>query len=370
MLLMDLTVTITNSSLALAGAVIVVYDPRALPLLVVPLVTVFLAYRAYATERQRHESLEFLYETTRTLSRSPEIVGALEGLLARSVEAFRAEIAEIVLFPSEGNAPLRTTHGPGDVARRDAADRPRDRRRAARAGRPRRARHPRHARAPAACACAATCEERGVTHAMLAMLPGRDARGRHDAAGQPPRRRARLLRRRPAPVRDARHQRLGRAPVRPPRADRLAAARAPAPARAPGLPRLADRAGQPHAVHRPRRRGAAQARSDRRRPVRRHRRLQDRQRHARPHGRRPAADRGRRAPARVRAPDRHRRALRRRRVRRPARPPRRAARTSWWSPSGSSPRSPSACRPAARRSASAPASASPPTTPRRPARAS
>ena len=112
---MDLTVTTTNTSLGLAAAVIVVYDPRALPLLVVPLVTVFLAYRAYATERQRHESLEFLYETTRTLSRSPEIVGALEGLLARSVEAFRAEIAEIVLFPSEGNPPLRTTHGPGDV---------------------------------------------------------------------------------------------------------------------------------------------------------------------------------------------------------------------------------------------------------------
>jgi hypothetical protein len=54
MLLMDLTVTITNSSLALAAAVIVVYDPRALPLLVVPLVTVLLAYRAYATERRRH----------------------------------------------------------------------------------------------------------------------------------------------------------------------------------------------------------------------------------------------------------------------------------------------------------------------------
>ena len=81
---MDLTVTTTNASLGLAGAVIVAYDVRALPLLVVPLVTVFLAYRAYATERQRHESLEFLYETTRTLSRSPEIVVALEGLLARS----------------------------------------------------------------------------------------------------------------------------------------------------------------------------------------------------------------------------------------------------------------------------------------------
>ena len=65
-------------------------------------------------ERQRHERLEFLYEATRTLSRSPEMVLALEGLLERSLESFRAEMAEIVLFGSEGNPPLRTTLGPGD----------------------------------------------------------------------------------------------------------------------------------------------------------------------------------------------------------------------------------------------------------------
>ena len=171
MLLMDLTVTSTNASLGLAAAVIVVYDPRALPLLIVPLVTVFLAYRAYANERQRHESLEFLYETTRTLSRSPEIVSALEGLLARSVEAFRAEIAEIVLFPSEGNAPLRTTLGPGNA--RDVMlpiesaiaeelralvdhDEPVTRL-TLESGSVRLRRY---------------LDERGVTHAMLAMLPG------------------------------------------------------------------------------------------------------------------------------------------------------------------------------------------------------
>jgi diguanylate cyclase (GGDEF)-like protein len=170
MLLMDLTVTTTNTSLGLAGAVIVAYDPRALPLLVVPLVTVFLAYRAYATERQRHESLEFLYETTRTLSRSPEIVVALEGLLARSVEAFRAEIAEIVLFPSEGNPPLRTTLGPDgrDVMQpidptiadelRALVDHDEPVARVTpEAGSVRLRRY---------------LEERGVRHAMLAMLPG------------------------------------------------------------------------------------------------------------------------------------------------------------------------------------------------------
>jgi diguanylate cyclase (GGDEF)-like protein len=114
MLKMDFVVTTTNTSLALAGAIIVANDARAIPLLIVPAITVFLAYRAYLLERQRHERLEFLYETTRTLAHSPEIVLALEGLLARSLEAFRAEVAEIVLFSSDGGPPLRTTLGPGD----------------------------------------------------------------------------------------------------------------------------------------------------------------------------------------------------------------------------------------------------------------
>ncbi len=114
MLTMDFAVTTTNTSLALAGAIIVSTDARAIPLLIVPATTVFLAYRAYLLERQRHERLEFLYEATRTLARSPEIVLALEGLLARSLEAFRAEVAEIVLFSSDGSPPLRTTLGPGD----------------------------------------------------------------------------------------------------------------------------------------------------------------------------------------------------------------------------------------------------------------
>ena len=84
----DLAVTVTNTSLALAGA-IVVADRRARdPAAAVPALTVFLAYRAYMMERQRHERLEFLYEATRTLVALAEIVLALEGAagaLARGV---------------------------------------------------------------------------------------------------------------------------------------------------------------------------------------------------------------------------------------------------------------------------------------------
>src|SRR3954451_14799849 len=107
----DAIVTLTNASIAIGAALVVSTDPRAVPVLLVPSLTVFAAYRAYISERQRHEKLEFLYEANRTLSRSPEVAEALEGLLARSLEAFRSEVAEVLLFAADGT-PLRTTHGP------------------------------------------------------------------------------------------------------------------------------------------------------------------------------------------------------------------------------------------------------------------
>jgi diguanylate cyclase (GGDEF)-like protein len=109
----DALVTLINASIAIAAALVVATDPRAVPVLLVPALTVFAVYRAYIGERQRHERLEFLYDANRTLSRSPEVAEALEALLARSLEAFNADVAEVVLYTGEGE-PLRTTHGPGD----------------------------------------------------------------------------------------------------------------------------------------------------------------------------------------------------------------------------------------------------------------
>ena len=96
-------------------------------MLLIPALTVFAVYRAYISERQRHERLEFLYDANRTLSRSPEVAEALEALLARSLEAFSADVAEVLLFTAEGD-PLRTTHGPGDQRTTHGAGRPGDRR--------------------------------------------------------------------------------------------------------------------------------------------------------------------------------------------------------------------------------------------------
>src|ERR671921_2659653 len=168
----DLTVTVTNSSLGLVAALIVSTEPWALPLLVVPLLTVFLAYRAYVTERKRGERLEFLYEANRTLSRSPEIAEALEGLLARSLDAFRAERAEIILW-SPDKPPLRTTLGPGEHKEVMVEIDPE-----VAAGLQALVSHERPVvtlpDVARGSAVTSYLRERGVQRAMLAMLPGED----------------------------------------------------------------------------------------------------------------------------------------------------------------------------------------------------
>ena len=89
--------------------------PEATPLLLIPILIAFVGYRAYVQERQGHEKVKFLYEANRTLSESPEVAVALEGLLERALEAFHAEQAEVILFAADGGAPLRTGLGPGSA---------------------------------------------------------------------------------------------------------------------------------------------------------------------------------------------------------------------------------------------------------------
>jgi diguanylate cyclase (GGDEF)-like protein len=168
----DAVVTLTNASIAIAAAVVVSDDARSVPVLIVPALTVFFAYRGYISERQRHEKLEFLYEANRTLSRSPEVAEALEGLLARSLEAFRSEIAEVLLFGADGTA-LRTTHGPGaERVTMEPAPRAIAEELAAAVS----ADAPIVALVPpfGSSALRAYFEERGIRNAMVAMLPGEE----------------------------------------------------------------------------------------------------------------------------------------------------------------------------------------------------
>jgi diguanylate cyclase (GGDEF)-like protein len=109
MLLTNWTVALSNTCLALAIAAVVAAQPEGGLLLVPPTVLLMAAYRAYLSERRRNAELEFLYEATRTLSRSSEIVPELEALLARTASAFRVDAVDLVLFSAEPNRSARSS---------------------------------------------------------------------------------------------------------------------------------------------------------------------------------------------------------------------------------------------------------------------
>jgi diguanylate cyclase (GGDEF)-like protein len=92
-------VAIANTSLALLAVGLLWIDPQLLALLVVPVLVVFLAYRAYVSEREKHEHLELLYQSSRILQHSPELDSALSSLLEHAREMFRAKRAEFLLWP-------------------------------------------------------------------------------------------------------------------------------------------------------------------------------------------------------------------------------------------------------------------------------
>ena len=97
-------VAVANTSLALLAVTIIESDASLLVLLVVPLGTVFLAYRAYLSEREKHERLELLYQSSRILQHSPQLDSAVLALLEHARDMFRAERAELLLLPRTDDA--------------------------------------------------------------------------------------------------------------------------------------------------------------------------------------------------------------------------------------------------------------------------
>ena len=103
-------VALANTSLALLAVTILWIYPVALGLLAVPLITLFVAYQAYVSEREKHERLELLYQSSRILQHSPELDRALVALLDHARDMFRAELAEVLLeSTANGGQGLRTT---------------------------------------------------------------------------------------------------------------------------------------------------------------------------------------------------------------------------------------------------------------------
>jgi diguanylate cyclase (GGDEF)-like protein len=105
----DLAVVVANTSVGLCVATIAHEDWKNAILIAIPIAGMFISFRAYISERQRHHRVEFLYQAARALSRSSDIGPALQGLLVEALDAFRAEAAEIVFFSPDGSDALRTT---------------------------------------------------------------------------------------------------------------------------------------------------------------------------------------------------------------------------------------------------------------------
>ncbi|MDQ1726419.1 MAG: hypothetical protein QOK14_464, partial [Frankiaceae bacterium] len=101
----------TNTSLSIIAATLLLQASGTAWLLVVPAATLFMAYRAYLKEREKHDSLEFLYHSTRILSETPELEEAVQALISRAREMFRAEAAEMLFATPDGSELLRARIG-------------------------------------------------------------------------------------------------------------------------------------------------------------------------------------------------------------------------------------------------------------------
>jgi signal transduction histidine kinase len=106
---LGMTVTATNTCVALVGVTLVSHDLLTSVLLVVPMATVYFAYRAYTSERSKHESIESLYEASRSAHRSLKVEEAMRNLLSQSLTMFHAERAMITLFPQQEGDPHKQT---------------------------------------------------------------------------------------------------------------------------------------------------------------------------------------------------------------------------------------------------------------------
>lgn len=97
-------------------------------LLLGPFAAMLIAYGAYTSERSKHSSLEFLLDASRALSGTGDSARGLAGMLAMTVDSYRAETSEACLFATGDCAPTRTSVGPGDALElmspmaRDVAD--------------------------------------------------------------------------------------------------------------------------------------------------------------------------------------------------------------------------------------------------------
>jgi diguanylate cyclase (GGDEF)-like protein len=107
-------IAFTNACVALAAVTVLWTHPTSAWLLAVPAILLFLAYRGYNAQRQKRQSLELLYESTRVLQQSLEANSVVDTVLEQARQMLRADYAEITRFPTvKGGRAFRASLGPG-----------------------------------------------------------------------------------------------------------------------------------------------------------------------------------------------------------------------------------------------------------------
>ncbi|MBV9039653.1 MAG: sensor domain-containing diguanylate cyclase, partial [Acidimicrobiia bacterium] len=102
--------TVVNASLGIVAVSLAWDHPANAWALAVPLVIVVVAYRAYLAERDKRTGLQFLYQSAQLLQGTQDVADATTWLLVQTCAMFRAELAELVLFPGgDGSRALRAS---------------------------------------------------------------------------------------------------------------------------------------------------------------------------------------------------------------------------------------------------------------------
>ncbi|MDH3471165.1 MAG: EAL domain-containing protein [Acidimicrobiia bacterium] len=118
-----------NTTLALIGIHLVWATPSTAWLAIVPPIVLFMAYRAYMSQREERSRLESLYRAMRSLHEAGHIESALVGATREATDMFEAEFSEILLLPDNPSQPAYRTAvtGTGDeiamepITRREAS---------------------------------------------------------------------------------------------------------------------------------------------------------------------------------------------------------------------------------------------------------
>jgi diguanylate cyclase (GGDEF)-like protein len=102
------------ASIGLLAVAVTSAHPLAEVLLIVPALGLHIAYRAYVQEREKHQALQFLYDSTRAFHQSPEPEHAVNEMLGQAREALGAEIAAVAYASLDGGVVVNRV-GPDDA---------------------------------------------------------------------------------------------------------------------------------------------------------------------------------------------------------------------------------------------------------------